>query len=75
MVSRRRFQDTLSTGQAFLQTQYNEVRSGINSRLGGAGSNLFGGCGDQVAAGNSASLLYMVGRLLSFSNSGGQRYY
>ena len=68
MVSRRRFQDTLSTGQAFLQTQYNEVRSGINSRLGGAGSNLFG-CGSS-AAGNSASC-YMVGRLLSFSNSGG----
>ena len=65
MVSRRRFQDSLTSAQAFIQTQYNEVRSGINARLGGAASSILG-CGSN-AAGNSENC-YTVGRLLTFSN-------
>ena len=33
MVGRGRFRDSLVTTQSFIKQQYNEVRSGINSRL------------------------------------------
>lgn len=82
MVGRRRFQDSLTTAQSFIQMQYNEVRAGINSRLNqdsghdGFGSwvNLQGlNCGDNVSAGNSENC-YVVGRLLTFGNDGGNGF-
>lgn len=58
--------------QSFIQAQYNEVRSGINARIGGAESNILG-CGSN-AAGNSEDC-YSVGRLLTFgTDSGGNGY-
>lgn len=62
MVGRRRFQDSLTTVQSFIQTQYNEVRSGINSRLADTTSNLLG-CGTSGAGNNPRC--YMMGRLLT----------
>lgn len=67
MVSRRRFQDSLTTAQSFIQAQYNEVRSGINARLGGTESDILG-CGSN-AAGNSEDC-YSIGRLLTFGTDG-----
>ena len=67
MVSRRRFEDSLTAAQSFVQAQYNEVRSGINARLGGAESDILG-CGSN-AAGNSEDC-YSVGRLLTFGTDG-----
>lgn len=67
MVGRRRFQDSLTTTQSFIQTQYNEVRSGINSRYGGASGSILD-CGAD-SAGNSANC-YTVGRLLTFGTDG-----
>ena len=58
--------------QSFIQAQYNEVRSGINARIGGAESDILG-CGSN-AAGNSEDC-YSVGRLLTFgTDSGGNGY-
>lgn len=72
MVSRRRFEDSLTMAQSFIQAQYNEVRSGINARIGGTESDILG-CGAN-AAGNSEDC-YSVGRLLTFgTDSGGNGY-
>ena len=72
MVSRRRFEDSLTMAQSFIQAQYNEVRSGINARIGGTESDILG-CGSN-AAGNSEDC-YSVGRLLTFgTDSGGNGY-
>ena len=58
--------------QSFIQAQYNEVRSGINARIGGTESDSLG-CGSN-AAGNSEDC-YSVGRLLTFgTDSGGNGY-
>lgn len=58
--------------QSFIQAQYNEVRSGINARIGGTESDILG-CGSN-AAGNSEDC-YSVGRLLTFgTDSGGNGY-
>ena len=41
MVGRGRFRDSLVTTQSFIKQQYNEIHSGINSRLtGGSGTNV-----------------------------------
>lgn len=72
MVSRRRFEDSLTMAQSFIQAQYNEVRSGINARIGGTESDILG-CGSN-AAGNSEDC-YSVGRLLTFgTDSSGNGY-
>ena len=72
MVSRRRFEDSLTMAQSFIQAQYSEVRSGINARIGGTESDILG-CGAN-AAGNSEDC-YSVGRLLTFgTDSGGNGY-
>lgn len=68
MVGRRRFQDSLTTTQSFIQMQYNEVRAGINARFGGDNSGILG-CGS-TSAGNSINC-YTIGRLLTFANDGG----
>ena len=68
MVGRRRFQDSLTTTQSFIQMQYNEVRAGINARFGGDGSDVLG-CGS-TSAGNSTNC-YTIGRLLTFANDSG----
>lgn len=58
--------------QSFIQAQYNEVRSGINARIGGTESDILG-CGSN-AAGNSEDC-YSVGRLLTFgTDSSGNGY-
>ena len=78
MVSNQRFRDTITTAQNFIQAQYNEVQSGINSRLGQSGSEGEGTSSvdryihcksDSRAAGNSRSC-YIVGRLITFNNDG-----
>lgn len=75
MVGRGRFRDSLVTTQSFIKQQYNEVRSGINSRLtGGSGPNadkqiIGGACGNNLIPGNN-NRCYVIGRLLTFDNDG-----
>jgi len=75
MVGRGRFRDSLVTTQSFIKQQYNEVRSGINSRLtGGSGPNadkqtIGGACGNNLIPGNNNGC-YVIGRLLIFDNDG-----
>ena len=75
MVGRGRFRDSLVTTQSFIKQQYNEVRSGINSRLTeGSGTNadkqIIGGvCRNELIPGNNNGC-YIIGRLLTFDNDG-----
>ena len=74
MVGRGRFRDSLVTTQSFIKQQYNEVRSGINSRLteGDASTNKMepvSGCKNAAIPGNNNSC-YIIGRLLTFDNEG-----
>lgn len=75
MVGRGRFRDSLVTTQSFIKQQYNEVRSGINSRLtGGSGTTadtqiIGGACGNNLIPGNNNDC-YIIGRLLIFDNDG-----
>ncbi len=75
MVGRGRFRDSLVTTQSFIKQQYNEVRSGINSRLTeGSGTNadkqiISGVCRNELIPGNNNGC-YIIGRLLTFDNDG-----
>lgn len=75
MVGRGRFRDSLVTTQSFIKQQYNEVRSGINSRLTeGSGTNadkqsIGGACNNKLIPGNNNGC-YIIGRLLTFDNDG-----
>lgn len=75
MVGRGRFRDSLVTTQSFIKQQYNEVRSGINSRLTeGSGTNadkqiIGGACNNKFIPGNNNGC-YVIGRLLTFDNDG-----
>lgn len=74
MVGRGRFRDSLVTTQSFIKQQYNEVRSGINSRLteGDVSTNKMGPvseCKNTAIPGNN-NLCYVIGRLLTFDNDG-----
>jgi len=74
MVGRGRFRDSLVTTQSFIKQQYNEVRSGINSRLteGDVSTNKMGPvseCKNTAIPGNNNSC-YIIGRLLTFDNEG-----
>lgn len=67
-VGQQRFKDSMATAQAFIQTQYNEVRSGINGRLGEHTSdalNCSGKSGGNTAAASSDDC-YIAGRLMTF---------
>lgn len=75
MVGRGRFRDSLVTTQSFIKQQYNEVRSGINSRLtGGSGTSvdnqaIGNACSNKLIPGNNNGC-YIIGRLLTFDNDG-----
>ena len=74
MVGRGRFRDSLVTTQSFIKQQYNEVRSGINSRLteGDVSTNKMepvSGCKNAAIPGNNNDC-YIIGRLLTFDNDG-----
>lgn len=74
MVGRGRFRDSLVTTQSFIKQQYNEVRSGINSRLteGDVSTNKMepvSGCKNAAIPGNNNGC-YIIGRLLTFDNEG-----
>lgn len=74
MVGRGRFRDSLVTTQSFIKQQYNEVRSGINSRLteGDVSTNKMepvSGCKNAAIPGNNNGC-YIIGRLLTFDNDG-----
>ena len=74
MVGRGRFRDSLVTTQSFIKQQYNEVRSGINSRLteGDVSTNNMGSvpeCKNTAIPGNNNDC-YIIGRLLTFDNDG-----
>lgn len=75
MVGRGRFRDSLVTTQSFIKQQYNEVRSGINSRLtGGSGTSadnqaIGNTCSNKFIPGNNNGC-YIIGRLLTFDNDG-----
>ena len=74
MVGRGRFRDSLVTTQSFIKQQYNEVRSGINSRLteGDVSTNNMepvSGCKNTAIPGNNNGC-YIIGRLLTFDNEG-----
>lgn len=74
MVGRGRFRDSLVTTQSFIKQQYNEVRSGINSRLteGDVSTNKMGPvpeCKNTAIPGNNGGC-YIIGRLLTFDNDG-----
>ena len=70
LVARQRFNDTMNSLRTTLQSEYEEVRSGINTRLGGA-SGLGGttcstvGGGTTGAAGTSKCLA--LGTLIQFN--------
>jgi len=61
MVARQRFQDTMTTLRSTVQSQYEEVRTSINERLGKVNVN---NCGAQ-AVGTSGCLA--IGKLIQFS--------
>ena len=75
MVGRGRFRDSLVTTQSFIKQQYNEVRSGINSRLTeGSGTSvdnqaIGNACSNKLIPGNNNGC-YIIGRLLTFDNEG-----
>ncbi len=74
MVGRGHFRDSLVTTQSFIKQQYNEVRSGINSRLteGDVSTNKMepvSGCKNAAIPGNNNGC-YIIGRLLTFDNDG-----
>lgn len=75
MVGRGRFRDSLVTTQSFIKQQYNEVRSGINSRLTeGSGTSadnqtIGNACRNKLIPGNNNGC-YIIGRLLTFDNEG-----
>ena len=75
MVGRGRFRDSLVTTQSFIKQQYNEVRSGINSRLTeGSGTSvdtqtIGNACRNKLIPGNNNGC-YIIGRLLTFDNDG-----
>ena len=78
MVGRGRFRDSLVTTQSFIKQQYNEVRSGINSRLTGGSGTVTDGqtigngnnaCSNKLIPGNNNGC-YVIGRLLTFDNDG-----
>lgn len=74
MVGRGHFRDSLVTTQSFIKQQYNEVRSGINSRLteGDVSTNKMGPvseCKNTAIPGNNNDC-YIIGRLLTFDNDG-----
>lgn len=72
MVGRRQFETSLNNDKEFIQTQYNETQSNINSKVSLSQSN-FGynnmGCGGGDATGNSA-YCYVMGRLITVSDGG-----
>jgi len=71
MVSRQRFQDTMTTLRTTIQSEFEEVRSGINSRLGG---NAVQGCDSNATAPGAGSCL-MIGKLIRFNaSSSGPEY-
>lgn len=65
MVARQRFQDTMTSLRTTIQSEYEEVRSGINSRLGGADIAGCGSDGAGTAAGSSVCLA--TGKLIQFA--------
>ncbi len=75
MVGRGRFRDSLVITQSFIKQQYNEVRSGINSRLTeGSGTSadnqaIGNTCSNKLIPGNNNGC-YIIGRLLTFDNDG-----
>lgn len=68
MVRRNIFTTNIRESQTFLQTQYNEVRSGINSRSGSI-SNANSVCSDLgETGGGSSNQCYAIGRLVEITN-------
>ena len=72
MVDRAKFSDSVTGLQTLMRAQYEEVRSGINSRNDTLAANVCGGTSQQVASGSSDCLL--MGKLIRFSNSSSKVY-
>ncbi len=66
LVSRQRFQDTMTSLRTTIQSEYEEVRSGINPRLGGENVT---GCGLGQATGTSGNCL-AIGKLIRLGPTG-----
>lgn len=67
LVDRQRFQDTMITLRGTFQAQYEEVRAGINSRIGSSEASGLSSCGNtNEVAGKSAKCL-TIGKLLRFA--------
>lgn len=66
----KRFQNTMNEVRSFVQTQYDEVRTGINSRLGGRTLKFSDGsvCYNDGSSAAGNSKCYVIGRLLEFNN-------
>ena len=67
MSNRQRFNDAINGTKTFIERQYNDVRFGINGRVGG--SNLPAGlkkCATKSAVTAGDSDCYIIGRLLEF---------
>jgi hypothetical protein len=65
MVARQRFQDAMTSLRTTVQSEYEEVRSGINSRLGGV--NITGCANDGVGNAAGSSQCLATGKLIQFS--------
>lgn len=66
----KRFQNTMNEVKSFVQSQYDEVRTNINSRLGGKVSNISGCDSDGSSSATGNSKCYVVGRLIDFGKIG-----
>lgn len=73
MVSNQRFKNSMSANMAFIQAQYNEVRTGINATLAKGGSEMFKelGCSQDVKDNNGriaagSRNCFIMGRLINF---------
>jgi type II secretory pathway pseudopilin PulG len=64
MVTRQRFQDSMTSLRTTIQSEYEEVRSGINSRLGGVNIQ---GCGTGTSAPGADNECLMIGKLIRFN--------
>ncbi|MCL2038067.1 hypothetical protein FWG95_03650 [Candidatus Saccharibacteria bacterium] len=72
LVARQRFQDSMTTLRTTIQSEYEEVRSGINTRLGTTGSGVCTNGGAPVATG--ASKCYTIGKLIRFNPNSTEMY-
>jgi type II secretory pathway pseudopilin PulG len=69
VVARQRFQDTMQTVRTTIQSQYEEVRSGINGRIGNMTGGSSAACGSDANTAAGASQCLVMGKILEFKSN------